>query len=568
MSRDLVRLQGASDLRDWEESRSKDFSSWRACARELLAGLRVAAKLGSSQHQQLAQLLRERSAADRAYAQALSSGLLKGQETDGSRDSVGASPLLGAIASIHCSVSKARESFAANVLDGLLAGLAQTTSEFEETSSRLLQGLEKSLVAADEANGRACDAMSAYHRSSIEDPSRARQGSGSTWFAASSRAPSQEGRVDAWLEEHRYRWAVSRLQQQQRSFALELSSALRELSSLEVWREEMCRKVVGSFCTKLHQVETNVQSLANDAIKALADARREPLEQPVRREMEKVLSIAVAEAPAQPSSEPKQGTSATSSSADEFEKWPAVQRLHDLCRPIPLPATMLSCLSGSLQAPRRWSGPQLCAVMLSKDHWLHCFQLEASRVQSVSQQAASSTARGPSGGGVDGLGLGVLEAEPQWSIFVPGCSVTSPVSGKARCFEIEDAKKNFLGLRNSRKEVLQARTDADLLRWVAALIQAGAESRATLPGLAVYQAEALRGAAGQSKSERPPPPPPPPPPATAAESETEKVESATKPQQPVPPRLGEGAKQPVAGFRPPLSPNLAGSLTVEDVFGQ
>eukprot|EP00435_Cladocopium_sp_Y103_P072084 s436_g39.t1 len=40
-----------------------------------------------------------------------------------------------------------------------------------------------------------------------------------------------------------------------------------------------------------------------------------------------------------------------------------------------------------------------------------------------------------------------------------------------KCFEVELTKRSFLGLRNVKKEVLQADTDDSLFRWVDALVQ-------------------------------------------------------------------------------------------------
>eukprot|EP00434_Breviolum_minutum_P036263 symbB.v1.2.032127.t1/scaffold3806.1/size49987/4 len=71
MSCDLVRLKSASALRDWEESRAKNFSAWHQAAQRLLDNLQAAVQLGASQHAQLQLLLLQRSAADKAYAQAL-----------------------------------------------------------------------------------------------------------------------------------------------------------------------------------------------------------------------------------------------------------------------------------------------------------------------------------------------------------------------------------------------------------------------------------------------------------------------------------------------------------------
>ncbi|CAK9039956.1 unnamed protein product [Durusdinium trenchii] len=71
MSCDLARLKSASALRDWEESRAKNFSAWCKAARRLLDNLQASVQLGASQHAQLQLLLSQRSAADKAYAQAL-----------------------------------------------------------------------------------------------------------------------------------------------------------------------------------------------------------------------------------------------------------------------------------------------------------------------------------------------------------------------------------------------------------------------------------------------------------------------------------------------------------------
>eukprot|EP00439_Symbiodinium_sp_Y106_P058949 s2765_g8.t1 len=50
-----------------------------------------------------------------------------------------------------------------------------------------------------------------------------------------------------------YRRAVASLRERQRTFTADLCSAAEELRRLELWREEVVRKVLATFCTKLHQ---------------------------------------------------------------------------------------------------------------------------------------------------------------------------------------------------------------------------------------------------------------------------------------------------------------------------
>ncbi|CAL1157707.1 unnamed protein product [Cladocopium goreaui] len=89
--------------------------------------------------------------------------------------------------------------------------------------------------------------MGNYRRSSIQDPKDPSRSSG--WFSH-----EHKDHPDGWLQEHRYRWAVATLRELQRSFTSELCDAVAELMRLVVWRDEMGRKVLCNFCTKLHQV--------------------------------------------------------------------------------------------------------------------------------------------------------------------------------------------------------------------------------------------------------------------------------------------------------------------------
>merc|ERR1719330_2217655 len=107
--------------------------------------------------------------------------------------------------------------------------------------------------------------MIAYHRSSIEGRRR------------SSKSGGGEEPTDAWLQEHRYRKAVAVLQERQQSYTTAVCSAIEEARRLEEWRSEMSRKILARYCTKLFQVDTAMQSYANDAVRALANYQKEPI---------------------------------------------------------------------------------------------------------------------------------------------------------------------------------------------------------------------------------------------------------------------------------------------------
>jgi len=554
MSCNLERLQSASSLRDWEEGRAKRFVSWKDNVESLIAGLRTTSGLGVMQQQHIEEFLRRRCAADHAYAQALAAPSLPPPSAPPAAGSkaqaaappdkaavVGAAatpfnaqaslflcdPLCRAISDIQIQMSAAREAFATDLLEGaVLSGLAQATGDFEKTSDTMLQGLDSGLVQAVEANAEAVDAMTAYHMNSIE-------------------GSREDPPCDAWLFEHRYRRAVEFLRERQRSFTIQLCAAVEEVWRLEEWREEMSRKVLGRFCNKLHQVETSVQSFANDAIRALASHKKEEspsvailagLEQLLRSSPLPPVSRPFSPVSQQPAQQKPALSSATAVVVQGRPKpgeWPMLLRLRREGQLGPLPASVLSICRGPLQAPRRWYGTQLSMMVLTKDFWLHCFYINTDKAAS-----ASSTSSG-AGGSIDGLALEAVEAEPSWSLYIPSTSVTL-TSGKTRSIEVEEIKRGFLGIKSTRRESFQADDDASCQRWLATLQQASRKS------------------AQPALQARPPPPPPPP-------SRPEPEVAAT------PPPKSSGA------LAPPDSPEIAAPKTLaallepmaakEDVFG-
>eukprot|EP00933_Yihiella_yeosuensis_P055239 TRINITY_DN5396_c0_g1_i1.p1 TRINITY_DN5396_c0_g1~~TRINITY_DN5396_c0_g1_i1.p1 ORF type:complete len:566 (+),score=138.65 TRINITY_DN5396_c0_g1_i1:54-1751(+) len=565
MSNDIDRIKSACALREWEDSRSKNFAVWRSATEKLLEGLSAAVKLGSAQHLQLASFVKQRMAAENAYAQALTAPLHQFQQAEkgadkGSKAQAAAvtppSPVLGAMMSLQGAVSKARASFASSVLEGiLLAGVTQTTSEFEKTAGSLLQSIMKGLSEVDEANVSVVGAMTAYHRGSIHDPARSGNG-------------AQGPDADAWLQEHRYRRAVALLREKQRDFTSELCSTVQEIGRLEVWRDEMAKKVLNNFCTQLHKVETSVQSLANDGFRVLADTRKDPADRVVLRELEKVLNAETAMPPQ--SSESSQQTKASAAS-ESSEDWPALRSLKGLGRLGRPPATVLSKQTGALQTPRRWTEPQLCVVVLSKDKWLHCFHLAQPKEKKSSSRSSSSASRQPAAA-ADGIeGLEALEAEPQWSMYAPSTKVVSPVAGKQMCFEVEEVKKGFLGWSSHRREILQANTDESLLRWLTALVEAGADAGDdVLKGLQASR-QLLSSEPSASRPPPPPPPPPTPPPETtaaAAEAEVkpEKKEPQAAPPDPEP--TGTKDQDSTIAEQQVSQKTHLKTMTAEDVFGQ
>eukprot|EP00435_Cladocopium_sp_Y103_P070202 s436_g34.t1 len=80
----------------------------------------------------------------------------------------------------------------------------------------------------------------------------ARIGTGQSWQSWQSRQRKVHGASEI-AALRKYRWAVATLRELQRSFTSELCDAVAELMRLVVWRDEMGRKVLCNFCTKLHQ---------------------------------------------------------------------------------------------------------------------------------------------------------------------------------------------------------------------------------------------------------------------------------------------------------------------------
>eukprot|EP00435_Cladocopium_sp_Y103_P070926 s436_g36.t1 len=107
------------------------------------------------------------------------------------------------------------------------------------------------------------------------------------------------------------------------------------------------------------------------------------------------------------------------------EKMREIQARGGSLHELPAPSSAAEARAAAW-SPRRWASPQLRVVVLSKDHWLHCFQLEASRLQALSSGGGAAPAHGT---GIEGLEA--LEAEPQWSMYAPSMAVL-PVPGKPR----------------------------------------------------------------------------------------------------------------------------------------
>lgn len=327
----------------------------------------------------------------------------------------------------------------------------------------------------------------------------------------------------------------------------------------------MVKKVLGRYCAKLHQVETTVQSLANDGIRVLADRRHDQAERTLLGNLERVLHKDFG-GPGSPA--------AISSQAQPQVDFAALRRLRLLGRLGRLPETVLRRLAGPLQVPKRWYGTQVCVVVLTKDEWLHCFHLAPPKQKAQKAEGGGSSSVQSAGvpeEEAEGLGgLDAVEAEPQWSMYVPGVIITAPVPGKPRSFEIEEVKKGFLGIKSSRKELFQVESEDGVRRWASALSEAGALLHGAAAAAATNHEFALR------QVPVPPPPPPPPPPlpeaevvpeATAPETDVatsapgqESMESAPEPRgAPINP---EGLQAPecspvraLTGFSP------------EDVFG-
>jgi hypothetical protein len=431
---------------------------------------------------------------------------------------------LRAISAIQGQISAVRESFATGLLEGaILSGLSAATADFEKNSGALLQGLETGLSEALQAHSRAAEAMADYRRSSIE-------------------ALRADPPCDAWLLEHRYRRAVETLRERQRAFTAKLCCAVEEVFRLEELREENTRKALSLFCTKLHQVETAVQSLANDGIRALAGHKKEDspsvailmdLEQLLQKAPAQYVSAAVVVASQTPTPAAVPGAKAAPKARPKPGEWPALLQLRDQGRLDQLPASILSVMSGCLKSPRRWSASQLSMVVLTKDFWLHSFAITPPKAGAARSSGESS--------------LEAVEAEPAWSLYLPNTSVTTQKDGKTRCIEVEEAKRGLFGIKNTRREILQADDDTTLQRWVTTL-QLGTQK--TLFGPA-----SSGRAEPQATAPRQPPPPPPPPPPPALSTSPDKVATSTSisrsstSSQATPERRGQ-AQQPVSPEMP------------------
>jgi len=168
----------------------------------------------------------------------------------------------------------------------------------------------------------------------------------------------------------------------------------------------------------------------------------------------------------------------------------------------PSPSVLVR-MGGPLQAPRRWYGSQLCVAVLTKDDWLHCFRVSMTKSDNskaklpasaptssttydgaTAEIATSSSANGPTGGTANHGGnnagirathedvsengfdaLDAMEDEPHWSMHLPGASVTASVNGRPQCFEVEEVRRGFLGIRNAKRELLQAESAEGMRSW-------------------------------------------------------------------------------------------------------
>lgn len=479
MSTDLQRIQSASALRTWEESRAKQFGAWIHAVQRIIEGTREAFRKGLTRSQELDAFTRQRAEADRAYAAALRSpppsvkkdqpgevpqkkaaketpvdkkGSVAEVKKEGAAQAVDSSPnpLIDVLVKLQKSAAEIREKFAASIDErSLLGGFSSTTEEYDRRGTELLLDLEAGLRTVVDAHVKATEAMQAYHRVSIE-AGRKPKGSSTT-------EPT-----DDWLHEHRYRRTLTALEEKQNAFVARFCGAMLESRKLEEWREEMTKKMLGRYCTKLYQMETEVQSLANDGLKTFVGEQRRPVPPAVLPFFDSLLTNS---ATLPPDLREELMQDQPSSQTTESKEWPALSRLKTLsCLGKP-PSSVLGLLAGPVKAPRRWYGSSVCMLVLTKDGWLHCFDVaqpkEKKNKSSPSEVGcAAATAR---------AGPDKAADEPQWSIFVPGSRIISPVTGRSRCFEIEEHHKGWFGMRTKKKEIIQADTDEDLAQWTTAL---------------------------------------------------------------------------------------------------
>merc|ERR1719313_1785187 len=146
----------------------------------------------------------------------------------------------------------------------------------------------------------------------------------------------------------------------------------------------MAHKTLRRFCTKLHRVETTMQSLANDGLCALSGARDQPGRQNIEK-LEEMLRKPVEDLPSP--------WAAATLESIHRQEWPVLVSLRRLAEGAPSPPpSELRRLAGELQLQGRWYGLQRCFVVLTADRWLYCFRREE-------------------------------DADPQWSICVSSSSV-------------------------------------------------------------------------------------------------------------------------------------------------
>jgi len=108
----------------------------------------------------------------------------------------------------------------------------------------------------------------------------------------------------------------------------------------------------------------------------------------------------------------------------------------------------------------------------------------------------------------------LVDAEPQWSLYMPGATVIGALSGRPMCFEVEETRRGFLGFRNARRELLQADTEELMRQWVDLLSHtSGASPSASQIRPNDLQPPTHAVTHANPHIDKPPPPPPPPPPA-------------------------------------------------------
>merc|ERR1719284_1981199 len=282
--------------------------------------------------------------------------------------------------------------------------------------------------------------------------------------------------------------------------------------------------VLSRFCAKLHQLESSVQSLANDGMCALSSYRRGS-----SMEVGSILHSFSERLSAQtPGREAHVARSDHVGRGTTKQKWPALHLLQNLSHSEQPPVSLLGAFVRPVHAPKRWHANQLCVAVLTHDHWLHCFKVaKRSQAQDVqaNNQLEGSRAQSPDArASLEATDL--VDTEPSWSLFIPSSTLTV-APGRERTFEVEEVRRGFLGMRSARREMLQADSPESFQQWLAALQGASVSGAASSvrrgsppsvgyevpssPGVRANGVPTDMGGVGQVHVPPAPPNPPPPP---------------------------------------------------------